>query len=564
MGLSRFQWADLQIRQVLELDLDSEIRERLGNLPKDLEAAYDEIFDRIQNMKGHKPQIAIRAFQWVMSFSESLEQDVLIAAVCQDPEDDKIQPIDPGMDMDFVLGACHNLLVVGLDGICRFSHLSVQEYFEERHWTPTQANGTVAKTCLSLLNNLGNRGQCPIPYKGIVSPYPSISRLVDYAIYFWPLHLKKADINMDNRISELVEQFLGSPHDSAPAYRWWYEKCRRTEIYGRSRNYERVKNHMRGFEDEFNPTTLSSSAVCLFGIDNVLSRWLESGSIDVNQQNQYGCSPLDLAIRGNCPETVKKLLGLGADANAQLSCGSFGSALAAAAAYSSDQDLVQLLLDSGADVNAQLSCGKYGSALAAAACSLDENIVQQLLDSGADVNAQLSCGKYGSALAAAAGRFTPNKNTVQLLLDSGADVNAQLSCGNYGSALAAAAAAAFGSDDTIVQLLLDSGADVNAQLSCGNYGSALAAAAAAAFGSDDTIVQLLLDSGADVNAQLSCGDYGSALAAARAGGVEEEWYDETTIKAIRKGKKKTIQLLLDSGANDNEGEASGKPAEDSS
>ena len=48
--------------------------------------AYDEIFERIRNMKRHKSKIAIQAFQWVMSVSESLKQDVLITALCQDPE----------------------------------------------------------------------------------------------------------------------------------------------------------------------------------------------------------------------------------------------------------------------------------------------------------------------------------------------------------------------------------------------------------------------------------------------------------------------------------------------
>jgi ankyrin repeat protein len=58
-----------------------------------------------------------------------------------------------------------------------------------------------------------------------------------------------------------------------------------------------------------------------------------------------------------------------------------------------NEDIVRLLLESGADVNAQLIGGRYGSALAAAQQQWgNEDTVLLLLESGADVNAQLSGG----------------------------------------------------------------------------------------------------------------------------------------------------------------------------
>src|SRR5437588_12188841 len=89
-----------------------------------------------------------------MCSCEPLSAEELVAAVCQDPEEGKTQAID--IDIHFVLDACSNLLVVDsqLD-VCRFSHLSVREYFED-HWNTNQTNGTVAKVCLSLLNDPGN------------------------------------------------------------------------------------------------------------------------------------------------------------------------------------------------------------------------------------------------------------------------------------------------------------------------------------------------------------------------------------------------------------------------
>ena len=52
------------------------------------------------------------------------------------------------------------------------------------------------------------------------------------------------------------------------------------------------------------------------------------------------------------------------------------------------------LIESGADVNAQLQVGYYGSALAAAAAAAasrgNKEVVGLLIESGADVNAQLN------------------------------------------------------------------------------------------------------------------------------------------------------------------------------
>jgi hypothetical protein len=98
MPQSRFQWASLQIDQLLDLPpLERVIRDRLGKLPKDLEKAYDEIYARIQAQDKRVIEIADRAFQWVMCSCAPLSTAELIAAVCQDPDTDTVNPAD---DMD--------------------------------------------------------------------------------------------------------------------------------------------------------------------------------------------------------------------------------------------------------------------------------------------------------------------------------------------------------------------------------------------------------------------------------------------------------------------------------
>ena len=63
----RFQWASLQIDQLLNLPpLKEVIRDRLGKLLIDLEKAYDEIYAKIRTQEKGVREIADRAFQWVM------------------------------------------------------------------------------------------------------------------------------------------------------------------------------------------------------------------------------------------------------------------------------------------------------------------------------------------------------------------------------------------------------------------------------------------------------------------------------------------------------------------
>jgi hypothetical protein len=314
-----------------------------------------------------------------MCSCEPLSAEVLVAAVCQDSEEDETQAID--IDIHFVLDACSNLLVVDPQmGVCRFSHLSVQEYFED-HWDTNQTNGTVAKVCLSLLNDPGNweRG---VRDKTSQNPEKTnqvdpLTKLLDYTRRFWPTHIRNhGETNIDSRLSTLLKKFLGSMSESGPAYRSWYK------MYAKLDPNLRHNTLLRTY-DLVDPSYLAPLGICLFGFNNVLAEWWEAGSIDPEQRNCKGHSLLVLAVLGSSTSVVKNLVKSGADVNAQVSGGSYGSALVAAAVQWDNQDMVRLLLESGADVNAQLSGGEYGSALAAAAAQWgNQDMVQILLEYG--------------------------------------------------------------------------------------------------------------------------------------------------------------------------------------
>lgn len=126
------------------------------------------------------------------------------------------------------------------------------------------------------------------------------------------------------------------------------------------------------------------------------------------------------------------------------------------AAYAGNVESFRILLAAGANVNAAMRNGRYGSALVAVAanCESERHVetAKLLLDKGADPNLPLRGGDYGSALEASMGslwnyrgreiygeRESCSRTLRHMLLEAGADPTAVLDRGEHGNALTAAA-----------------------------------------------------------------------------------------------------------------------------
>ena len=460
------------------------------------------------------PVIANRAFQWVMCSCWPLSPEELVAAVCQDPETDEVDEVD--ISINVVLGACQNLLVVDQElNTCRFSHLSVQEYFETHLWSSCEMHCLVGKVCLSLLVNDSTTLNQDAPPSKKEDRDKHAHDFLEYACINWITHVQRVEESgiSEHRLTALLKSFLGSMDRSSFAYQNWYKMT--TGFFDsrsrHSRSYYKLPLHQ--VYERLSPCSWSSFAIATFGFHRAIFDWWTICFGDINQKNFDGESLLLLGAAQGSATVAGNLLKRGADVNA--TGGQYGNALQAAS-YHGHEAVVQLLLDGGADVNA--SGGYYGSALQAASYHGHDRVVHLLLKNGANVNA--SGGYYGSALQAASIRSP--ENIVQLLQDQGADVNS--SGGRFGSALQAAS---YYGRRSVVQLLLDNGADMNAAGE--NNGNALEAAS---YWGHESVVRLLLDKGANINA--AGGMYGSALQAASYSGHES-----------------VVRLLLDKGADVN-------------
>lgn len=556
-----------RIRQANQLEA------RLGKLPKTLNAAYEEIFQGIED--GDR-QILERAVKWVLCASFPLTTSLILDAVrLSVSSDGTTLMMDPIIAEETFLDICGHLIVKDSESKrWKFPHASVIEYFEEVHqWSLERAHSFVAEICLLyLLDDSTITWKTPEDKPRVLDEVYDVweENLTEYVLRQWFQHvsaLEKPDPH-EAEVSSLLQQFLGidkSPPQSSQQYRRWFEHAFRLDDKQEDEN------------NELQPIENPMFAICTFGFYHLLQDYWASriDVLPVNKRNRdllsiaadYGhlniceklmelgsdvdrqleshpndSSALSIAVRADNIDIVRFLISQGADPNIPLNgpsalcasishskfgctgilleakadpnhpCGppcEFAYALENAA-HKNNIEAMKLLLNGGADVTLSSKTGQYGSALeAAATAEHDGRFCRLLINHGADVNAPLRYGMYGSALAAAAGVY--NKTACRLLIKHGADVNMPLKAGRYGSALAVAASKAY---REICQLLIDHGADVNMPLKTGKYGSALAAAASKGF---DKICQLLIDHGADVNASLEYGKYGSALAAAARG-----------------------------------------------
>jgi ankyrin repeat protein len=402
----------------------------------------------------------------------------LVAAVCQDPETDVTNSVD--IDISYILSACHNLLVIDQQlGVCRPSHLSVQEYFEDHHWSYSQANTLVAKVCLILLNDPVQQERDP--QSANEQGGNGISDIVQYARLHWATHVQRhSEEKVDDRLSTLLKFFLGSMNESGPAYRSWHKTV--TEPFA-NRSY---RIPLCSVYDQLIPPTLASFAICAFGFYKIISSWWISGFANVDQRNHNGESLLQLAATLGFISITEELLRENADANTKNNIGRMALSYAA---NNGHEAVVRQLLEHQAEVNAKDNYG--GTALHYAAGYGHEAVVRLLLGHQADVNE--NDDDRGTALRYAA--ENGHEAVVRLLLEHQADVNA-----NDDDGWTALHCAAFKGYEAVVRLLLEHHAEINAK---NNYGGT--ALHYAAKNGHEAVVRLLLEHQADVNAKCSFG-----------------------------------------------------------
>ncbi|KAL3664593.1 hypothetical protein V7S43_010343 [Phytophthora oleae] len=170
---------------------------------------------------------------------------------------------------------------------------------------------------------------------------------------------------------------------------------------------------------------------------------------DKDKQDQYGRTPLALAVWDGYLDVARYLVELGADKDKQDQCGKTPLALAA---WSNRLDMVQYLVEQGADKEKQNAVGY--TPLACAVIKGHLEVVRYLVEQRADTEKQDQYGRTPLALAAWDGYL----DVVRYLVEQGADKDKQNKNGSTPLIWAA-----MNGHREVVKYLVDYGADKEKQ-----------------------------------------------------------------------------------------------------
>ncbi|KAF7356057.1 ANK-REP-REGION domain-containing protein [Mycena venus] len=576
-----FLLAKLHTESLVAKTTVKSVRETLENLPKDLDAAYKNTMDRINQQQTGDKELALAALTWIANAKRVLTVAELREALAVKAGAEKLDP-DDRPDISIISDVCAGLIIFdnqveGMSSKVRLVHYSTQKYldgiFPEAHTDITRT--LLTYLALGEVQSDVNKFQAARWSDKKIKPQKN-HPLFDYCGYCLVHAVGKPEV----QLQDMILKFLEAVNEWYP--QMWSDRPQPWNVkislpfyasplwVAAAANLQKTVKHVLesgvapNSEHELDGRVSALCVASFLGHGQIVKSLLDRGA---STSRRCRCSALRLASQEGHIEIVRTLLENGVNIDAEDP--PYGTALQSAI-EKGHTEIVHLLIEQGADVT--IGGWEYGSALQVASARGQKKIIPLLLQSGADVNAvggqygeriasrgadvNAAAGKYGTALYLAAKEGHTDK--VLLLLEKGANVNEMGE--TFRSALAAATAKGY---IKIVRLLLERGADVNS--SAGEYGSPLYLASEEGH---TQVVRLLLEKGANVN--KVGGEHGSAFqAAVRNGHTEivrllaEKGADVKTAAsapgthhtalylAAEQGYTETVQLLLDNSADVN-------------
>ncbi|KAI5850164.1 hypothetical protein DFP73DRAFT_222812 [Morchella snyderi] len=417
-----FIWAQFQIVAICNESTETDVRNALGFLPKDLDATYGRIIDGIESQTSSCASVAKKVLKWISFAQEPSSIDTIIQSLAVEPNKKLPNKGQLEWTLQRVLGACQNLVI-----------------FDE-----------TLGICLTLLT------YDPESIEGFQLPDLGV-----YAVEHWGTHARlSGPLSVGGCMA-----FLKHP----TAYRKWGLQVRDEETdllresdggglvtpfwvacyYGLPHALERFKPSQvnTGNHRGTTPLLIATKRKHV----NIIRMVLAMDGVDVNATDKVGRVPLSVAAYAGDMEIVAMLLAAdGVDVNAGPED---GTALWSAARNGHKEIVAVLLAVDGVDVNRG---AKLGTALSQAARKGHKEIVAMLLAvDGVDVNApdmHISSPLHSAVIAG-------HKEIVTMLLAvDGVDVNAPdwHTCSPLQSAVIA------GDKEIVALLLAVDGVDVNA------------------------------------------------------------------------------------------------------
>lgn len=247
-NLLRFRWTALQVAELFKLRMEEDVSARLGKLPADLTAAYEEIYStQVKSQGDVQSAVAERALIWVLVACKPLNSAELLSAVRIDVGhyNEYLRQLDPyngdstvpstneisdhleyvttPVGRDSLQEFCANFLTWdSKTDTWTFAHASVAEYIVEHQFSMLHAHSYVVFACILLIIDLSESVSAQRPRgaaaclwltgeqkenspsalsKVLIEPWTEMGMkhpvrdvpLVDYAICNWGNHIAHID-----------------------------------------------------------------------------------------------------------------------------------------------------------------------------------------------------------------------------------------------------------------------------------------------------------------------------------------------------------------------------------
>ncbi|KAI0871808.1 hypothetical protein GGS24DRAFT_41561 [Hypoxylon argillaceum] len=383
-----FLWAKLMVDGLLKLKFEKDILSYVQNLPRGIKGAYDKIYREIQDREGSAGKIADKTFQFLMCSWKPLEPDVLASLIALDLNMPNWNTHKCPISIDYILDVCRNLVMVAPESnICRFAHLSVQEYFEQHHWSREHVNMLMSRICLQYLTTdepayspptwrIQSSSNTPPLLRDLQAERAAHLRILcrDY-MAGWPHHwVRCKNHSTDEDLSQLYRKFLGDLLNSSKYYIDWIQMIPRINL--------KITTDLMNTAHRFRMDITRSSlfTYCFLGTDQAVQDLFESKILDPKTVNWLTTNLFNLATERNDLELCKLYLSMGVDVNKSAGSMYVRPPLHLAARHGiSHIEIVELLLENGADPD--LETDYFGTALEGALDGEESNDVVMLLES---------------------------------------------------------------------------------------------------------------------------------------------------------------------------------------
>lgn len=372
----RFRWVELQLQYICSLKSQTAIKDRLGKLPRTLQAIYEDVYDTsISSLDDHERSIPATIFSWLFCAEEEIRSKDFALAVGWGVHDLELS-IEQILHYSFGLVSYDDE-----EDLFKFTHLSAREFLEgKKNYAPAYNHATAAIACVRSLSGLRKR----LGTFHYINYHRDYNYLIPYAVRYWPHHSREAGVlRLEGELSQALSTLLARSGQSSAFVEW----CHHADRY-----------HQEVLCNPPNPAFV----VCAYSFTELLDDMLQTRTLPRNLTNAQAASLLAVSSRHGDLTIVRKLLDYGFDVNHGSSDRRTPNALYAAC-QEGHADIVELLLSHGA--NMKLEGGEYGLALHAACYHAHEDVVHKLLDHGADPNSVAGPYDYPLHTACFDGRY---------------------------------------------------------------------------------------------------------------------------------------------------------------